>query len=95
MPGTYYYNVESVGSIPVTSVFEQACDIMVDNLAQIIQSVQEETGADEEEDDGGVVEPHVNGGDGYDYGGGYGGGDQWGGGGGGGGWGSGMSPLRR
>ncbi|BEI95480.1 hypothetical protein CcaverHIS631_0104290 [Cutaneotrichosporon cavernicola] len=95
VPGTYYYDVESVGSIPVTSVFEQACDIMIDNLAQIIQSVQEETGADAEEDEADMVEPHINGGDGYEYGG-YGGGDQWGGGGGGGGgWGTGMSPLRR
>lgn len=102
VPSTYYFTAEGVGSVPVMSTFEQACDIMIDNLAQIIYAVQAETGGDEDDDDeaGGIVEPVVNGEYGYGDvgGGGY---DQWGGGGGGGGagapsWGgTGMSPLRR
>lgn len=110
VPSTYYMTAESVGSVPVRSVFEQACDIMVENLAQVILAVQQETGVDEDEmhDGGGgggegIVEPSM-GMNGGEYGGGYdqngGGYDQWNGGGGGGGggpgWGgTGMSPLRR
>lgn len=105
VPSTYYMTAESVGSVPVSSVFEQACDIMVENLAQVILAVQQETGVDEDEmnhgEGDGIVEPNM--GMNGEYGGGYdqngGGYDQWGGGGGGGGgpsWaGTGMSPLRR
>lgn len=105
VPSTYYMTAESVGSVPVRSVFEQACDIIVENLAQVILAVQQETGVDEDEvgpDSGGdgIMEPNM--GMNGDYGGGFdqngGGYDQWNGGGGGGGpgWGgTGMSPLRR
>ncbi|KAL7423511.1 RNA polymerase II subunit 3 [Cryptotrichosporon argae] len=73
VPSTYYFNTESVGSVDVQSVFEQACDIMIENLAGVILAVQRETGADDDEGEGGIVEPDtgVNGQpDGY---GGYGG----------------------
>ncbi|TXT10600.1 hypothetical protein VHUM_02105 [Vanrija humicola] len=94
VPTTYYFSADGVGALPVKDVFDQACDIIIENLAEIVLAVQKETGADEdadEEDAGGIVEPGYGGpngqhdgygGGGYD--GGYGGG---GGGGGGGGWG--------
>lgn len=103
VPSTFYFTAESVASVPVRSVFEQGCDIMVENLAQIILAVQEETGADEGDDEGagGIVEPDVGGmGNGHEYGyegggggGGYGGYEGGGGGGGGGGWQQGGAPA--
>jgi DNA-directed RNA polymerase II subunit RPB3 len=96
-PSTYYFTAESVGSVPVRSVFDQACDILSYNLAEIVRALDKETGADDDEDDGGaggIIEPNVDGygngngnGHGYEdggYGGGGGGGgyDQYGGGGG-------------
>jgi DNA-directed RNA polymerase II subunit RPB3 len=87
VPDTYYMTAESVGSVPVRNVFEQGCDIMVENLAQLILAVQQETGADgdDDEDDGGaggIVEPEGYGGMGNGH-------DEYGGGGGGGGYGGG------
>lgn len=106
VPSTFYFTAEGVGSVPVKSTLEQACDIMIDNLAQIIYAVQAETGGEENDEDEGAEPPAApnGGGGGYEYGGGgagEGGYDQWGGGGPGGGnagpaWsGTGMSPLRR
>jgi len=86
--------------VPVRSVFEQACDIMNDNLASLVVALGKETGGDGEDDGegGGIIEPEIGGygggmGNGHndDYGGGYGGGGYdgyGGGGGGGGGWGA-------
>ncbi|KAK8854935.1 hypothetical protein IAR55_003674 [Kwoniella newhampshirensis] len=110
VPTTFYFNAESVNSIPVRSVVEQGLDLLVEGLAGVILAVQKETGVDEDEGDeeAALVEPDLGpngmpGGpqlDGYgapaDYGGGGGGrGGPAGGQGGWGGQGSGMSPLRR
>lgn len=108
VPERYYFNAESVGSIPVRSVIETGLDILVENLASLIMAVQIETGVDNDEDEAGqgvdgIIEPDLGGMNGSG-GGGY---DGYGGGGGGGGYGdqggvpgwagsgSGMSPLRR
>ncbi|ODN79041.1 hypothetical protein L202_04544 [Cryptococcus amylolentus CBS 6039] len=65
VPSTFYFNVESVGSIPVRSVIEQGLDILVENLAGVILAVQKETGGDEEEgeggEQGGIMEPNMQG----------------------------------
>ncbi|KAL1408790.1 RNA polymerase II subunit 3 [Vanrija albida] len=104
VPSTFYFSAESVGALPVKDVFDQACDIIVQNLAQIVLAVQQETGGgDEDEEDegpGGIVEPGYGGGGGPNggpdgYGGdGYGGYDAYGGGGGGGGGGWGQPPQQ-
>jgi len=100
VPSTFYFNAESVGSIPVRSVVEQGLDILIENLAGVILAVQKETGVDEDEGEegDGIIEPNVNGSapdgfgqgaGGYGESGGYGGGPAgWAGG-------NGMSPLRR
>lgn len=61
VPSTFYFNFESVGSMPVRDVIEQGLDIMVDNLAQIVKAVQAETGVEEEEEEPQVQEPQLNG----------------------------------
>lgn len=66
VPSTFYYNAESVGSMPVRQAVEQGLDILRDNLAAIILAVGQETGVDEDEQDGaGFIEPEMpNGADG-------------------------------
>jgi len=69
--------------VPVRDVVERGLDILVENLAAVILAVNKETGADEDENgDGGIVEPDMGDMNG-DYGGGWGGdaGGGWGGGG--------------
>ena len=93
MPSTFYFNAESVGSIPVRSAVEQGLDILIESLASVILAVEKETGMDEEEaeDGDGMADPTSNGvADGYGQGG-YGGGGTpgWAGGG------NAMSPYRR
>ncbi|EIW67427.1 hypothetical protein TREMEDRAFT_45370 [Tremella mesenterica DSM 1558] len=97
VPSTFYLNAEGVGAVPVREVVEQGIDILVENLANVILAVQRETGVDEDEEGGGLVEPdmgigmtngingHVNGQSMGGYGTGY--GDGMGA--------YGMSPLRR
>jgi DNA-directed RNA polymerase II subunit RPB3 len=111
VPERFYFDVESVGSIPVRSVVEQGLDLLVENLAGLILAVQDETGRDEDDEEemngsgpggvDGIIEPDLGGGGMMmpPGGGGY---DAYGGGGGGAGYGatpawagSGMSPLRR
>ena len=68
--------------MPVRDVIERGLDILVENLAGVIIAVNKETGADDDENgDGGIVEPDM--GMNGDYGGGWGGdaGGGWGGGG--------------
>lgn len=96
--------------MPVRQAVEQGLDILRDNLAAIILAVGQETGVDEDEQDGaGFIEPEMPNGAGgpggmngggmvggpYDQGGYGAGGAPYGGYGSGGYGGSGMSPLRR
>ncbi|CAD6576139.1 MAG: 45 kDa subunit of RNA polymerase II [Tremellales sp. Tagirdzhanova-0007] len=90
VPSTFYFNAESVGSIPVRSAVEQGLDILVEDLAGVILAVEKETGADDDEDQGGgLMEPNMNGmgANGFDRSD-HGGSSSWPAG-------NGMSPLRR
>ena len=100
VPERFYFDCEAVGSIPVRNVVEQGLDILVTNLAKVIEGVDRETGGEENDDEGGegegegqgLVEPNMggqgqmNGGAGAPLGGGQGqgGGNYYGAGGGGG-----------
>lgn len=62
VPSTFYFNAESVGSLPVRSVVEQGLDLLVEHLAGVILAVEKETGADDDENEGGgLIEPNMNG----------------------------------
>lgn len=109
VPETFYFDCEAVGSVPMRSVVEHGLDILVTNLAKVIEGVDIETGGGDDDDDGvdegqggyaggggGLVEPNMPNGGGDYYGDqGQGGYYQGAGGAYGGGGGSGMSPLRR
>lgn len=92
VPEKFYFDCEAVGSMPVRHVVEQGLDILVTNLAKVIEGVDLETGGGDEDDEAdqgqgqGLVEPNMTAGVGAGVGA---NGDGYGG------WGNGMSPLRR
>ncbi|WVQ81702.1 hypothetical protein IAT38_003827 [Cryptococcus sp. DSM 104549] len=66
VPTTFYFNAESVNSIPVRSIVEQGLDLLIQSLAGVVLAVQKETGSgddEEEEEVPGFVEPNMGGGD--------------------------------